>query len=406
MRQQMSSSFSSTNDVDTSIRAPLKSFGGNAQLQQQMLFVQDIDGWLNQQLQVIKQLPHNDQTSRANGVLESVLLIDQAYRRGEEPNVKDLPMAPTASSQPTTQGMSPELRSTIQDFNFSLAMHQERSSMIAGLGGGINENQDIESQIRVASIGNNPHIDGVHQLASQLNGLRLKLPGENSRFRLSTNGDFDSLKTILEHCLQMGIRSPDQVAYILATAWHESRMGKWMTESAWLSDRSAERIGERKYGPNGDDPNRARQMGNTQTGDGGRYMGRGYVQLTWKNNYRRMSNLLQSNGFTYEQDGVTYGDGRNGTTAIDLVTNYRHVNENKDLAARILVLGMDGGHYVGDNRGLDHYIPENEEASHQNFQNARQIVNGFDKRRLIADNAVTFAAALKNGNAWLNLFNH
>jgi hypothetical protein len=118
-----------------------------------------------------------------------------------------------------------------------------------------------------------------------------------------------------------------------------------------------------------------------------------------------MSNLLQESGYQYTHNGVTYGDGKNGTEEIDLVTNYRHVNENKELAARILVFGMDGGHYVQDGRGLDNYIPEGQEATHGNFQNARRIVNGTDKRRLIADNAVTIANVLRNGDAWVNQFN-
>jgi hypothetical protein len=79
------------------------------------------------------------------------------------------------------------------------------------------------------------------------------------------------------------------------------------------------------------------------------------------------------------------------------------VNENKQLAARILVFGMDGGHFA-QNGGLDDYIPEGQQATHSNFQNARRIVNGSDKKRLIADNAVTIAAKLRDGDAWVKLF--
>ena len=132
-------------------------------------------------------------------------------------------------------------------------------------------------------------------------------------------------------------------------------------------------------------------------------MGRGYVQLTPKDNYARMSKLLQDSGYQYTYKGVTYGNGQNGTKPIDLVANYNHVSDNKELAARILVFGMDGGHYA-QNGGLDDYLPEDRVASHGDFQNARKIVNGVDKKKLIADNAVSITNVLRNGDAWVKLF--
>lgn len=41
---------------------------------------------------------------------------------------------------------------------------------------------------------------------------------------------------------------------------------------------------EQMYGPNGSNIY-AKSMGNTNVGDGAKYYGRGYVQITWKNNY-------------------------------------------------------------------------------------------------------------------------
>ena len=40
--------------------------------------------------------------------------------------------------------------------------------------------------------------------------------------------------------------------------------------------------------------------------------GRGYVQLTWKNNYERMSNFSKILVIN-THNGVVYGDGKNGT---------------------------------------------------------------------------------------------
>lgn len=48
---------------------------------------------------------------------------------------------------------------------------------------------------------------------------------------------------------------------------------------------------EQMYGPNGSNIY-AKQMGNTEVGDGAKYYGRGLIQLTWKNNYISYGNLV------------------------------------------------------------------------------------------------------------------
>ncbi len=408
MRQQ-SSQHSFTQDYmqDTKL-VPLASAGmGNANNQEKMLLVNDFQAWLDQQLNIITGLEPSSQKERINGIMQTALSVDSRFQQGQTVNMTQLPFAPKATDSPSLAGVSPEIRQKLDQFNFSLAVKQERSNYVAsafGMFANSGVSSDVDRGLLVASAGAGGVTSQLQQVANKINTLKLKLPGENGRFSLATYGDFTSIVKILEQCQAMEIRSPDQVAYVLATAWHESRMGEWMTEGAWLSERSAAREGERRYGPTGSNPSRARQMGNTQNGDGSKYMGRGYVQLTWKNNYKYMSEKLRESGYKYTHNGVTYGDGRNGTQQIDLVTNYKHVNENKDLAARILVFGMDKGLYVQDGKGLDSYIPENQKATHGNFQNARKMVNGSDKKRLIADNAVTIASTLRTGDQWVKLF--
>ena len=319
---------------------------------------------------------------------------------GDDFDMAKLPHAPSAQERPDMSGLIPQFQSLVNGFDLTLSTIKGRETLLASLGGEFYTGDvPIDRALLVASASISGMTTSLQTLANQ----RVSCCSEGGRFSVAAYGDFQSIILIMNECLEMGIRSPDQVAYILATAWLESRMGNWMTESAWLSKSSAERHGDREYGPNGRRDSEARSYGNTEPGDGAKYLGRGYVQLTWKDNYARMSKLLQDSGYQYSHQGVMYGNGQNGTEPIDLVKNYNHVSDNKELAARILVFGMDGGHYA-QNGGLDTYLPESRDATHRDFQNARKIVNGTDKKKLIADNAVTIANVLRNGDAWVDLF--
>ena len=48
-----------------------------------------------------------------------------------------------------------------------------------------------------------------------------------------------------------------------------------------------------KYDVGGSNPTRARQYGNTAPGDGSKYRGRGFLQLTWKTNYRNCGKYIK-----------------------------------------------------------------------------------------------------------------
>jgi predicted chitinase len=155
-----------------------------------------------------------------------------------------------------------------------------------------------------------------------------------------------SLPLILGECANCGVTDPSQIAYILATAEHESHLGEWMTEFA-----------------NGDAYEGRSDLGNTQPGDGPRFKGRGFVQLTGRVNYADWSNRLGQ----------------------DLTSNPERVSEPA-IAARILVQGMRDGTFTGYK--LSDFLGKD-------FVNARQIINGLDRAKEIAAIAQRYLPTIK-----------
>lgn len=156
-------------------------------------------------------------------------------------------------------------------------------------------------------------------------------------------------------------------AYALATAWHETAHSmqpiKEFGGPTYLT---------RMYDPTGQRPSLARANGNTTPGDGVKYCGRGYVQLTWRNNYKRAG------------DKVGYPLDGNPDLAL-----------RPDIAAQIMRRGMEEGWFTG--KAFEHFLPKVGAADRPAFINARRIINGADKAGQIADYASGFQSALSAG---------
>ena len=140
-----------------------------------------------------------------------------------------------------------------------------------------------------------------------------------------------------------------QIAYILATAEHESASFTTLEEFA---------SGDAYEGRTG--------LGNTQRGDGPRFKGRGFVQLTGRLNYTR-----------YRE-----------TTGIKLVELPIIMMNWPALAVFTVVDGMMRGVYTS--RRLDEFV----NSTKQDFFNARQVVNGHDRAQKIADQASAWLTQL------------
>ncbi len=171
-------------------------------------------------------------------------------------------------------------------------------------------------------------------------------------------GEIDGCNAILDACDDWPV---DWQAYALATAYHETAHTMKPTH-----EYGGEAYFNRRYGPEGLNPSLAKSLGNTQPGDGARYAGRGFVQLTGRKNYAMMGRRL---GVGLEQMPQL---------ALDPMT-----------AAMILRAGMSEGLFTG--KSLSTYFgPDKSDPV-----GARRIINGTDKAKEIAGYFARFKSALE-----------
>ena len=143
----------------------------------------------------------------------------------------------------------------------------------------------------------------------------------------------EAIFRILLECDKQGITDKNQIKYIIAKVEHETN-GTFtpVREAYWLSESWRKR--NLRYYP---------------------YYGRGFVQITWKDNYEKFGKLLN----------------------IDLVDN-PDLALDIDYATFILVYGMKHGSFTG--KKLCDYI----NCEKTDFVRARRIINGNDKAAHIA----------------------
>jgi putative chitinase len=186
-----------------------------------------------------------------------------------------------------------------------------------------------------------------------------------------TNGQVEGINAILDAHARYGAKtSVPQLAYVFATP-HLETGGTMQPIKEWGGTAYFTKM----YDIKGSRPAKARELGNLTPGDGAKYCGRGYVQLTGKNNYAKATKKLREMGF--DVDFVNRPDDV-------MIPLY---------AAIIMFVGMEEGWFTG--KDLDDYIDDRVDGDeHKDFVQARRIINGTDKAEAIAEYADAYLAAL------------
>lgn len=160
----------------------------------------------------------------------------------------------------------------------------------------------------------------------------------------------EGTEALLDACGALQVADQRMVAYVLATAYHET--AKTMQPIAEYGKGKG-----RKYGVPG------RNGGQVP-------YGRGFVQTTWDDNYERTDRELGLNG--------------------RLIANYNLLLTDTDMAAKAAVRGMAEGWYTGK-KLRDYFTPTSSD-----WVNARRIINGTDRAQTIAGYGKLFNTALQD----------
>lgn len=169
-----------------------------------------------------------------------------------------------------------------------------------------------------------------------------------------TQGQVEGINAILHEFHQRGLTDKRWLAYILATAKHETSNTMQPIEEYGKGK-------GRKYG------SKIKMSGQPYEEPDKIYYGRGHVQLTWYENYERMGNEL----------------------GVDLL-HKPEMALYMDVSVKVLFIGMIKGMFTGAK--LKTYFNDDSE----DWINARKIVNGLDKAQLIAGYGKKFYKAILN----------
>ena len=179
-----------------------------------------------------------------------------------------------------------------------------------------------------------------------------------------TQKQVDGLTAMLDYWEKNHAEKDDRwLAYVLATAHHE--VDRKMQP---IKEYGSDAYFFRMYDIEGDRPHVARRLGNLAPGDGVLFHGRGFVQLTGRANYADWENRLGT-------------DLTSSRAKADKVLNLAR-------ATQIVFEGMILGTFTG--KKLSDYF----QNVREDWEGARRIINGTDRKALIASHARKYYAAI------------
>lgn len=142
----------------------------------------------------------------------------------------------------------------------------------------------------------------------------------------------ESAERIKAECIKQGLVLETQIAYVIATAdWETAHTLMPVEEAYWLDQSYRDNL---RYAP---------------------WYGRGLIQLTWEENYKKYSNILDR----------------------DMINN-PNIALEYDVSLFVLVHGFINGTFTGAK--ITTYIGE----GYTDYYNARRCINGIDKANEIA----------------------
>lgn len=156
---------------------------------------------------------------------------------------------------------------------------------------------------------------------------------------------------IIKELKARGVPLPE-AAYVLATAYHETAKTMQPVREG-LNASDAWRKKNLRYYP---------------------WYGRGHVQLTWEENYRKADQKL----------GLGGALAANPDLALD-----------PEISAQVLVLGSVQGWFSGDKKGRHTLARHIKTGTRAEYRQARRIINIMDKADLIAGHALIYKEALQ-----------
>lgn len=179
------------------------------------------------------------------------------------------------------------------------------------------------------------------------------------------NLEIGNTRLIINECKKRNVLR-NQCAYLLATTAVETNWTmKPVKEAYWLSEEKRRRYFHKMYDIKGDRPHVARMLGNLQPGDGAKFPGGGYTQVTGRTNYERLHDI----------------------TGEPLLSQPELVLE-PEIAVVALIEGALQGWWTG--KKLGRYV----NLQKSDFYNARRVINGTDRAQKIADLAKQYDEAL------------